>query len=509
MATRNRTDIAKNLFFGILAQVLTLGLGIVLPKLYITSYGSEVNGLLSSIKQVFVYVALLEVGVGTATLQALYAPIATNNKKKICEILAATDHYYKRTGFFYALAIIVLAVIYPLVVSSDIPPGAIAFVIIFQGAAGVIKYFFQGKLSILLRVDGKNYVNTNALTLTTVFSDVVRITLMLLGFNVIAVQAGYFVVNLIQMIVIVRYVKKHYDWLDLHVTPDYHAIAQKNSALIHQVSGLVFNNTDILLLTFVCGFNTVSVYAIYAIFFSIVGSFVDTICGSIEFRMGQIFNTNIERFKQMQETFETYYLAFSFALFTVTVILINPFLSIYAEGITDIGYIDKYLPFLFLGVSVLTYARRSSSQIINFAGHFKQTRWRSILETCINITVSLICVFKFGIYGVLLGTIAALLYRTNDFIIYANVKILHRRPHKTYRRWIVNLLLMVGCIILSGFINPESGSYIEWFLTAAPLTIVVLLIFVIVDSAFDYREFLKIKATFIGVIRNKIDKIVR
>ena len=52
--------IIKIFGYGVISQVVTLLLGIIIPKLMIVSYGSEVNGLLSSIRQVFVYVALLE-----------------------------------------------------------------------------------------------------------------------------------------------------------------------------------------------------------------------------------------------------------------------------------------------------------------------------------------------------------------------------------------------------------------------------------------------------------------
>lgn len=45
-----------NIFItGLISQVVILLLGIVIPKLLIVSYGSGVNGLLSSIKQIFVY----------------------------------------------------------------------------------------------------------------------------------------------------------------------------------------------------------------------------------------------------------------------------------------------------------------------------------------------------------------------------------------------------------------------------------------------------------------------
>ena len=87
---------------------------------------------------------------------------------------------------------------------------------------------------------------------------------------------------------------------------------------------------------------------------------------------------------------------------------------------------------------------------INYAGHFKLTTPQSIIETVINLVVSIIGVQFWGIYGVLLGTIIALFYRTNDIIIYANTKILKGSPVKTYFIYAVNICMM---LVLQYFFN--------------------------------------------------------
>ena len=69
-------------------------------------------------------------------------------------------------------------------------------------------------------------------------------------------------------------------------------------------------------------------------------------------------------------------------------------------------------------------------------------------------------------YGVLLGTIAALLYRTNDVIIYANWNILGRKPWKTYRRWIQNTIVMVLLVGSLYKILPEISTLMAWVVNA-------------------------------------------
>lgn len=99
----NKKRSVYNLLFSAFGQIVTIAFGVILPKLFIVSFGSEVNGLLSSVTQAFVYVNLLEAGVGTATLQALYGPIARKEQQNVNQILAATHRYYKKAGTWLSL----------------------------------------------------------------------------------------------------------------------------------------------------------------------------------------------------------------------------------------------------------------------------------------------------------------------------------------------------------------------------------------------------------------------
>ena len=131
------------------------------------------------------------------------------------------------------------------------------------------------------------------------------------------------------------------------------------------------------------------------------------------------------------------------------------------------------------------------------------------MESVINIVVSLVCVFQFGIYGVLLGTIAALLYRTNDMIIYANKKILHRSPWKTYRRWLVNLALFVVVTVLSKllFTHILLNTYPRIILWAAITCIIVIPLFFAVASIFDretYRHAKELVTPHLKRVWNKL-----
>ena len=110
MKFKNLSRVERNMLTGLFCQFVTILLGFLMPRLYLTYYGSGVNGELNTIKQLFAYLYLLEAGVGLATTQALYRPVAMDDHQTVSEILAATDHYYRRTGTLYAFIVVAIGV---------------------------------------------------------------------------------------------------------------------------------------------------------------------------------------------------------------------------------------------------------------------------------------------------------------------------------------------------------------------------------------------------------------
>ena len=98
-----------NIITAIGYQVVIAVFGLVLPRLYLVNFGSEVNGLNSTIKNIFAYLSLLEAGVG---LSAQYFVCNTQvlpedergiycDYSWICAVISAD--YKNGAGLFYGL----------------------------------------------------------------------------------------------------------------------------------------------------------------------------------------------------------------------------------------------------------------------------------------------------------------------------------------------------------------------------------------------------------------------
>lgn len=480
----------KNIVFGLLNQSITIVFGLILPRMFIMSYGSEVNGLISSVNQIYVYVALLEAGIGTASLQALYKTIAADDVNATNSVLSATNRFYKKTGINYLVAVLLLSIGYPLLVKTDIPYATVSLVILFNGLGGVINYFFQGKYRILLRAEGKNYLLSNLSTVTYMLTNFSKIVFIQMGFDIVAIQVAYFAINVVQMLYITYYIKKNYKWIDLKAPPNNEAIAAKDSVFVHQISNLIFSNTDVIILTVLSGLKTVSVYSLYNSFFNMVKSVLYSFLEGFQFALGQMFHSDFRKFKLMQEIFEASYMTLTFVLYTILYVLILPFVSIYTKGITDINYVDSIIPLLFTLVFLLQGARGPMQLVVEYAGHFKQTRGQSITEMIINLGVTIISVYHWGIYGVLFGTVMALLYRSNAIILYVNKNILNRSPLVTYKRW--GWCAGIFCIVfLVNTRNPiVVESYFMLVLVAVPVCLAVATLYLIGMILFERTTFL-------------------
>ena len=473
----------KNLIWGIVAQVVTIGLGIIIPRLVLVNLGSESNGLLNSVNSILSYMTLLEAGVGTVTLQALYKPFADDDKNAINRIMAATHYFYKRTGFAYLLIVSFLSVGYTFLVSTSLPKIYVFLVVILSGLSGVISYFFQGKFRIFLAAEGKSYLISNINTITTVGVSVFKALLLIAGGNVVLIQTVYFVFNLVQMLYIVIYMHKKYPWIDLNVKPNLEALSQKKAVMVHQISSLIFYNTDNIILTAFTSLKVVSVYSMYAMIFGMVKSVVITISESFVYALGQSYSDK-KKFLRLFNAYEVYHMSIAFSLFCIAGILITPFMKLYTAGVNDINYIDWGVVILFLTYYLLDNGRKSSLNVISIAQHFDKTKWRAIIEASINLVTSIVLTIKFGIYGVLLGTIAALLYRSNDAIIYAS-KLLKRSALITYRRWILNIALFIVFFVAATRLDLVFDNYASLIVYGVVLCCIIIPSFIGVNSLFE------------------------
>lgn len=488
-----------NLSFSLFYKIVTMVLGIIIPILFITSYGSELNGFQSSVQQIFSYTMLLEAGVGSATLQSLYAPIRSGNRDKVNAYLSAMSKYYNKVGIVYFIILAVLSIGYALIINVETMVFfEVCIYVAIAGATHGINFFYLAKLKLLISAEGDEYIVSALLMVTYVLTSITKIILIYQGINIIFLQLSQFAINMGITGIYYLIAKKKYPWLSFKAKADYSGMRQKNSALIHQISGLVFQNIDVLLLTFMCNLQIVSIYTVYKMVINMVTTVIASMGESVNFIFGREMNNGDENhttYKTIIDIFNVCYSAIAFGLYVVTYLLILPFMKLYTVDM-DINYIFPLLPWLYISMELLTVGREAMMRTITVAGHFKQTQWRAIWEVIINVVASIIAIFicKYffgeigGLYGVLIGTIVAMLYRTIDINIYANKKILKRSCWSSFKIMLTNAVFFVGVVFLVEPIIPSINSYFQFFMHGIWITLLVLIGFIAFQLLLNFKE---------------------
>lgn len=482
-----------NLFFGMLNQIVLLVVGLIVPKLFIENLGSEMNGLISTINQLFGYVNLLEAGIGAASLQALYMPISKSDKSGINGILSATNISYRKTAFYYFVLIIGLMIVYPFIVTTEINKGIIVSLIFLMGMTGVINFLFQGKYKVLLQAEGKSYILLNIDTIISIGLNLLKVFLIIKGYNILLIQSTQLILNLFQLLFIEFYIRKHYSWLNFSEKPNYQAISQSKSVFVHQITTLIYNNTDLLILMMYSSLKQVSVFAVYNSLTTMVLNIIFQVSNSVTFLLGKFMSVDKRKLLILFNAYEVFYLGFSFAVMSILSIIMMDFMSIYTANITDADYLDELLAFLFLIKILIQAARTPYRQIIEVAGHFKKTQNRAIFEAALNLVLSLILVNYWGVYGILLGTLISLVYRAVDMIIYTNKVILKRSIYQSAFPWMVNSIIFIATLGISQMYSMDTNSFVTFLFKSVVISIIIVGIYSIVNGLLNYK---KIKVFF-------------
>lgn len=439
-----RKKIRTNIIFSFLGQIAILFVAFLLPRSILLHFGSEINGLINSVNQIISYLIIFEAGIQAVSLKSLYKQVYEQNFSEINQILSAVHIQYKKTAAYYLIGLSSFSVLYAIFIKiASLTPIQIFFIVFFSGFSNVLIFYIQAQYIVLLKADGRNYIIEMVNTLVSVMNNLGKLLFINLGYSITFVIIISFFISLLQVTFIYFYANKKYPFIDLHAKPNFHALDQKNSALVHEIAFLIFQNIDVLLLTVFSNLKVVSVYSLYKMIVFHLRIIIRKFYDSTNFALGQLFNANKEVFVHVYDGISISYNALIFAVFSTTYTLITPFLALYTREIEDIVYIDPYLPLLFVISEILVLIRDPFINVIGFAGHFQKSVNRTIIETLINIVLSLALIFPLGIHGVLLATIVALTYRFIDLIFYVNRKILKRGVSKSFLIFGSDLLILL------------------------------------------------------------------
>ena len=388
-----------------------------------------INGLFTNIIQLF---SLAELGIGAAILYRMYKPFAQQDTRQIAALL----NFYKKVYRLIALAVCVLAIcLFPFIhhivnveeLPSDVNLSTIYFLFVLQS---VSSYFFVYKQS-LLTADQRGYTVTLIATLVDLFMNVARIVALLITKDYAVVLAsGIFIsiaVNFLFSVVISRMYREittQKETLDKGTRKQ--ILSDTFALMCHKVGQIVVTGTDNLVMAKFVGLASVGIYSNYLMIYTALHGLIVSISGNIIPSVGNFATT-----KDKDETYTLYMRCVSggFWLASATTVCLYALFNPFIETWLDSSYLFPYTTVMVLCCQYFLQTSRLVSNIfINGCGLFMLDRARALIESAINLIVSIVFAKLFGVVGVMIGTCVSALatyYWREPYLLYT--RFFHRR----------------------------------------------------------------------------------
>lgn len=459
---RTKVNVTSQLF----SQFTYMVCGLIVPRIMISTYGSSMYGLTTSIAQFLNYASLLEGGVAGVARAELYTPLARKDNYEISRVYHAVKHFFLWVGIVFIVYTLFLSVgYYDISEVSEVGRGYTFCLIWIISAATIVKYVAGISNLTLLDADKKQYVRNIVFTIATVINAIIVVLLSKSGCDLLVVKMFSSIVYIAQPICYSIYVRIHYELP--FVGKNRSELKQKWTGIGQHIAYFLHTNTDVVILTIFADLRDVAVYTVYRAVISNIRQVVASFTSGMEATFGEYIAK--KELHQLQASFFKYKHMLSFmssVLFGATAILIVPFIRLYTSGVTDANYIQPLFALVLLFTEAIDGFIHPCCSLPISANQLKESRWGSYGEAGINIVLSLILVHWNPLVGVALATLIATIFKSVFYIVYSSRYILHIRLGKLLKSYLftiglIGIFAILGVIVLS---KAQINSYFQWIL---------------------------------------------
>lgn len=500
MAANNSILVIKNLSMQMILYFATFVFGIVTSRIILLEYGSEINGLISSINQFISYISLVELGLTSSAVYALYRPLASGDVNFLNDVLSATNSYYRRTGYVFLSLIIALCVSYPILTDTTATTKfETAYLVLVLGASGVINYFISAKYRILLIADQKQYI----LSIINIFSLVLNTSLIFVFGSVLHCQITTLrticiLTSLIPAIIIsfyTRHIYKHIKFENRDVQPN--LIKNRYVVFINEIAGNLHFGSPVIILTFIVNLFEISVYSVYNVICNGISNLLNSVILPISSSFGSLLaKQEYDIFKKVYRDFEGPFYILSASIFAIAYKIVLPFVILYTNGVSDVNYNRHVLLLLFIINMFVSNLYNPQAILVRATGLFKEIQPQTIIQAVCTIIFGIPLSYIWGICGIVVASIISNTYRTISMILFFNNKV----PGVSSKQTFINIAESICTFIIttisisffSSFVDLSCNTVLNWLIYSIYVTLVSSFVSVLALLIFQKNSIISI-----------------
>lgn len=399
---------SKNAITSLVFYFINYIFNFIFKTIFIHFLGIEYAGLNSLFTNILGVLNTAELGIGTAVGYSLYKPLAENDTRTINEILKLYKYLYRIIAIFILVVGLILTFFLQYFITSNISLTEIRFSFVLYLIATVVSYLFTF-LNILPSADQRKYIVDKIQGISRIIKNIIQLIAIVVYRNyyvwlILEITwniAGYVYTNI--------YIKNKYKYYKNVSEINFKQLFKKYKEIIlrvrdiffHKIGELTVNQTDNIVISCFCTLADVGIYGNYISVINLVIGIFEKVFGSITASVGNLIIKKGEK-----EAYNLWKEIHIITLFFTTICcylfykLINKFIIVWVGE----EYILSQVIVLFLTLNIMF--RLVKQPIDNFKQAFGMfwDKKAPLIESCINLIVSVTLASQIGILGVIIGT---------------------------------------------------------------------------------------------------------
>ncbi len=489
--TVNRTDkFVKNIIGSAVLQIITVVTGFISPRLMLTAFGSEINGITSSIMQFISYLTLVEAGLSNATVFALYKPLASGDVKERDSIISAAKISYYRIGLLFVGMSVALAAVYPFIgEQSSLSYFEMFALVLVLCCNSTFNFFILAKYRTLLTADQCGYAVSLSNAIQLIVHLIIVYVTINLGMGVVWVRGLGILSFFVTSIVLAIYTRHKYGKINYKAEPNMKALDKRWDAMGLQIMGVVATGAPVVIMTAILDFKQISVYSIYNMIAGSVATCISVFTNGLSAGFGNIYAIGDKNLlKKTTEEFRTAFYILITIVYTVMLTCLLSFVALYTDGITDVNYIVPVFAILITLKGLLDNFKAPHGMLIYSFGKFKVIRRQTAIQTVLILVSTIVLTWWLGLNGAMLALCIANLYMLIELLILSPKELVDMSIAKNVRQIVQMLVIVFGIYGLSLAVGYQPKSYLEWVVYALIVGVVAVVITVAVFLIFDHKD---------------------
>ena len=413
--------------------VLLNYIGRIIFVRYLDASYLGINGLFTNVISIL---SIADLGIATALTYSLYKPLKENDKEKINVLI----HFFRRIYILIAIAVLVFGLVLmpllPFIVNLENTPQDIYLYYILFVLESASSYLFSYK-STLLTADQKNYYVVFVDIGLNIFKFLGRILIVIFTKNYVFYVAFGVAANILFNFFKNLVTNHKYKYLTRKAEPlskdEKKAIfGNVGSTFLYKIGGVIQTNTDSILISIYVGTIMVGYYSNYTMIITSITSLLTLLFSAIKASLGNF----IQSYSNDKEKIFELYKALDFANFWLIGFCSIAFICLF-QDFTRISYGEEFvLPFLTMVLLVINFYTSNIRQNMwayrETTGLFNKTKYITLVTSGLNLILSIIFGYFFGLVGILASTVAArfiFAFWREPMILYKNI---FKRSSKSY-----------------------------------------------------------------------------